>query len=209
VPSSSRTLSKSSSAASSSSAGKLGAGLEVLVVDDSPINLRILCRMLEDEGCSTTTAHDGQEAVDLVKNRVDKYEKHQAQMAEAGGSLAAASSSSSSSAPRSAQYDMIYSDVLMPILDGLSACRLIRELETAHSLEPIPICAVSANALLHDRESCFEAGFTAHLSKPYNRKQVRKLLAARLPKRAATDGSNAPLKHVQPTTFDDFNAWGR
>jgi CheY-like chemotaxis protein len=173
--------------------------------------------MLEDEGCSTTTAHDGQEAVDLVKNRLDKFDKHQAALAAAAAAGEAVSADPNavatalgfSSAPRSAQYDMIYSDVLMPILDGLSACRLIRELEAARGLEPIPVCAVSANALLHDRESCFEAGFTAHLSKPYNRKQVKKLLAARLPKRAATDSSRDPLKHVQPATFDEFNAWGR
>lgn len=188
----------------------VGAGLQVLVIDDSTINLRILCRMLESEGCVCVTAHDGQEAVDLVKKKFNNAQNNAAAAAAAtvaagatadapgspGATAAPAPSSSSSpsSPSSSAQFSLIFSDILMPVLDGLSACRSMRTFEATHGLPPTTICAVSANALLHDKQSCFEAGFSCHLAKPFSKAQIRKVIS-----------KYAKPGRALPASFDEFN----
>ncbi len=62
-------------------------------------------------------------------------------------------------------FDMIFMDVQMPDMDGLSATEAIRTLEKSTS-EHIPICAMTAHALKGDRERCLAAGMDSYLSKP-------------------------------------------
>jgi signal transduction histidine kinase len=73
-------------------------------------------------------------------------------------------------------YDVVFMDVQMPLLDGLQATRRIRALG---NVRPMPIIAVTANALADDRERCVEAGMTDHLAKPVLADALyRKLLEA-------------------------------
>ena len=65
-------------------------------------------------------------------------------------------------------YDLILMDCQMPTMDGLEACRQIRKLETT---QPI-IVAVTANALVGEREKCLEAGMDDYLSKPFQAEQL-------------------------------------
>ena len=62
-------------------------------------------------------------------------------------------------------YDVILMDVMMPVMDGLTATRTIRALERQDA-KTIPIIAMTANAFREDAEKCMEAGMNAHLAKP-------------------------------------------
>jgi signal transduction histidine kinase/ActR/RegA family two-component response regulator len=75
-------------------------GMSVLLVDDSTVNLKVMGRMLEKQGCTVATASNGQEAVTAVKAAL--------------GSL---------------PFDVVLMDIQMPIMGGLDATRLIREME--------------------------------------------------------------------------------
>lgn len=62
-------------------------------------------------------------------------------------------------------YDMIFMDIQMPVMDGLEASRRIRK-SGKHDAEHVPIVALTANAMPEDKEACRDAGVTMHLSKP-------------------------------------------
>jgi CheY-like chemotaxis protein len=63
-------------------------------------------------------------------------------------------------------YDLVLMDRQMPVMDGLTATRAIREWEQANHRAPTPIIALTAAALKGDQEKCMAAGCTAYLSKP-------------------------------------------
>src|SRR6202140_4019481 len=63
-------------------------------------------------------------------------------------------------------YDLVLMDRQMPVMDGLTATRAIREWERANQRPPTPIVALTASALKGDREMCLTAGCTAFLTKP-------------------------------------------
>jgi two-component system sensor histidine kinase/response regulator len=63
-------------------------------------------------------------------------------------------------------YDLILMDVMMPEMDGLEATRRIRANELAQGRPRIPIIAMTANAMVGDRERCLEAGMDSYLAKP-------------------------------------------
>ncbi|MDR0948445.1 MAG: response regulator [Lachnospiraceae bacterium] len=64
-------------------------------------------------------------------------------------------------AAKKQKYDLILMDLQMPVMDGLTATREIRKFNTK-----IPIVAMTANAFREDAQACFEAGMSAHISKP-------------------------------------------
>jgi CheY-like chemotaxis protein/HPt (histidine-containing phosphotransfer) domain-containing protein len=66
-------------------------------------------------------------------------------------------------------YDVVLMDRQMPVMDGLTATRAIRDWEQANHRAPTPIIALTASALKGDQEKCVAAGCTAYLTKPIKR----------------------------------------
>ena len=69
------------------------------------------------------------------------------------------------------QYDLIFMDVQMPVMDGLEATRIIRSRE--NTIGPkVHICAMTANAMKEDVAICHQAGMDSYLSKPVREKEI-------------------------------------
>lgn len=71
--------------------------------------------------------------------------------------------------------DMIFMDVQMPVLDGFSATKKIRN--SSNKNNAVPIVAITANALKGDREKCIKAGMTDYMAKPFKPSVVEEMLA--------------------------------
>lgn len=61
-------------------------------------------------------------------------------------------------------YDVVLMDMQMPVMDGLSATRHIRQ---ALGLTHLPIVAMTANAMAAERQECLDAGMNDHVAKPF------------------------------------------
>ncbi|MFH1496330.1 MAG: CHASE domain-containing protein [Verrucomicrobiota bacterium] len=77
------------------------------------------------------------------------------------------------------RYDIVYMDCQMPEMDGFAATRRIREIERGRGeRRPVPIVAVTANALQGDREKCLEAGMNDYMTKPFTIADIARTLDA-------------------------------
>ncbi|MDM7555306.1 ATP-binding protein [Xanthomonas fragariae] len=89
------------------------------------------------------------------------------------------------SSMESTRYDMVFMDCQMPVLDGYAATRRWRAMETESGRGPVPIVAMTANAMAGDRERCLAAGMDDYLSKPVAREQLDACLQRWLPRQQA------------------------
>ena len=121
-------------------------GLHLLLAEDNELNAEIAQTLLADEGVTITLAHDGKEAIDAF----------------------------TSNPPGT--FDGILMDVMMPVIDGLSATRTIRAMDRADA-KTIPIIAMTASAFDEDIRRCLNAGMNAHLAKPLQMERVVEVLA--------------------------------
>jgi len=95
---------------------------------------------------------------------------------------------------RAAAFDLILMDIQMPGVSGLAAARAIRTDEAARGLKPIPIVALSANAMSHQVDSYLAAGMTAHVAKPIDAALLYRTIEAVLT--ASEAGENAAVSEA-------------
>ena len=120
--------------------------MHILLVEDNELNAEIAETLLSDRGITVTLAGDGKQAVQTFEE----------------------------SAPDT--FDAILMDLMMPVMDGYSAAKAIRELDRPDAAS-IPIIAMTANAFDEDVKRCRDAGMNAHLSKPIDMNKLFEVLA--------------------------------
>ena len=111
-------------------------------MEDNELNAEIAETLLSDEGANMTVARDGLQAVRMFQEKPEGY------------------------------FDAILMDIMMPVMDGLTATKTIRSLKHPDA-ETIPIIAMTANAFQEDAEKCIAAGMNAHLAKPLDIEKVK------------------------------------
>ena len=75
------------------------------------------------------------------------------------------------------QFDLVFLDVGMPIMDGYSATRKIRQWEKDNNKKPTVIIACTANAFATDIERSLEAGCDDHLAKPFSKEKLIEIIS--------------------------------
>ncbi|MGH9549438.1 MAG: response regulator, partial [Terriglobales bacterium] len=114
----------------------------LLVVEDNPVNRRLVHLQLRTLGFECDIVENGQQAVEALADR---------------------------------QYDLVFMDCWMPVLDGFAATAKIREAETEVRTHT-PIVAMTANAMDSDRDECIAAGMDDYISKPVTQSALRVIL---------------------------------
>lgn len=102
---------------------------------------------------------------------------------------------------RNTKFDLVLMDCQMPIMDGYTATRSRRMMEADRNLPHLPIVAMTANAMVGDREKCLAAGMDDYMSKPLNRGLLAQTLKKWLPAdaRSRPSGAAAPAPSPAPT----------
>lgn len=100
---------------------------------------------MSDEGANLTVVENGLQAVRMFQEKPEGY------------------------------FDAILMDIMMPVIDGLTATNSIRSLNHPDA-KKIPIIAMTANAFREDKEKCLEAGMNAHLAKPIKIENIKRIL---------------------------------
>lgn len=128
------------------------AGRRFLLAEDHPLNVEVVRRLLEKAGAEVVVANNGFEALKAFAASDDHY------------------------------FDAILMDLRMPVMDGLTAAKNIRNLNKAGS-QTIPIVATTANAFDEDVRLSMASGMDAHLIKPIDPQMLFATLRRLLPER--------------------------
>ena len=73
-------------------------------------------------------------------------------------------------------YDLVFMDCHMPVMDGITATKMIRQWQSDQNLDPIKIVALTAGMSLSEKDQCLEAGMDDYMSKPFTAKMLVKML---------------------------------
>ncbi|MFG6467204.1 ATP-binding protein [Roseateles sp. BYS87W] len=131
------------------------AAMDVLLVEDHPVNQRLAMNLLTRRGHRVVLAGDGEEALAQLLAR---------------------------------RFDLVFMDMMMPVLDGLEATRRFRAMEQGPRT---PIIAMTANALPADRQRCLDAGMDDYLAKPLVVAEFERVLARHAPRSAPAPAGRA------------------
>jgi CheY-like chemotaxis protein/HPt (histidine-containing phosphotransfer) domain-containing protein len=120
--------------------------LRILLAEDHHINRKLCLLMLDELGARADTVENGVAVLSALEH---------------------------------AEYDLILMDCNMPEMDGYEATKTIRQREatrTGENARHIPIVALTANALIGERERCLAAGMDDYLAKPFTTSELRDVL---------------------------------
>jgi len=117
---------------------------EVLLCEDNPMNQQVVYEHLARVGLKTVVADNGKIGYEMVKSRLNNHEK---------------------------QFDLIFMDMHMPVMDGLEASTKIKELNVN-----IPIVAMTANIMFNDREIYRRSGMIECVGKPFTSQELWRCL---------------------------------
>ena len=120
-------------------------GMRVLLAEDNELNMEIAEFVLQNEGAVVTKAWNGQKAVDIFRKS------------------------------RPGEFDAILMDIMMPVMNGYEAAKMIRSLDREDA-KVIPIIAMTANAFTEDKMRAKEAGMDEHIAKPVDGKLLVKVI---------------------------------
>ena len=120
-------------------------GLHILLAEDNELNMEIAEFVLRNEGADVTKAWNGQEAVERFRKS------------------------------RVGEFNVILMDIMMPVMNGYEATKMIRSLDREDA-KTIPIIAMTANAFTEDRIRAKEAGMDEHIAKPVDAELLVKVI---------------------------------
>jgi signal transduction histidine kinase/DNA-binding response OmpR family regulator len=100
------------------------------------------------------------------------------------------------------EFDLVLMDCLMPEMDGYETVGWIRKLEQEEGRH-VPVIAMTANAMVGDREKCLNAGMTDYISKPIDVDSFRKVLSKWLPQLQAGETVFSPVSAPVPNVVCD------
>lgn len=126
----------------------------ILLAEDGPDNQRLISHVLRKAGARVAVAENGQVAIDMLRSAMQRAEP----------------------------FDLLITDVQMPVLDGYDTVRRLRELGFS-----LPVIALTAHAMRGERERCLAAGCDDYTSKPINRVHLVALVAEHLARSANVD----------------------
>ncbi|NRD71679.1 response regulator [Shewanella sp. VB17] len=124
---------------------------KLLLVEDNMVNQLVAKGIINEFGLEIDIADDGLQALDILSN-------------------------SHSAAP----YHLIFMDCQMPKLDGYQTTEKIRTGEAGEIYKTVPIVAMTANAMVGDKEKCIAAGMDDYISKPLDPECIKKALLTSL-----------------------------
>ena len=127
---------------------------EILICEDNSLNQQVICDHLTRVGIKTVVAYNGKDGVDIVTKRKKTGEK---------------------------QFDLIFMDIHMPVMDGLEASSKITELEIK-----TPIVALTANIMSNDMEIYRKSGMYDTLGKPFTSQELWRCLLTYIPAKSFT-----------------------
>ncbi len=127
-------------------------GRRILIVEDDVRNVYSLTSVLEPRGALTRIARNGQEALDALAEASEDADK---------------------------RIDLVLMDVMMPVMDGLTAVRAIR---ADPDMRKLPIVMLTAKAMPDDQEKCLEAGANDYMAKPIDVDKLLSLVRVWMPR---------------------------
>ena len=120
-------------------------GVKILVAEDNEINAEIITELLDSIGIKCVIAEDGFEALKVFTEESPD------------------------------EFDMIFMDIQMPIMDGYESARRIRASNNTRA-KSIPIIAMTANAFEDDVKASMASGMNAHISKPIDFERLKSII---------------------------------
>ncbi|MDR1837962.1 MAG: transporter substrate-binding domain-containing protein [Treponema sp.] len=145
---------------------------EVLLCEDNAMNQQVVCEHLTRVGLRTVVAENGKVGVDLFKSRMEKGEK---------------------------QFDLVFMDIHMPVMDGLEASEKIQELD-----DRVPVVALTANIMSNDMEIYKLRGIKDCLGKPFSSQELWYCLMSYFTPLSMEDPDSDEQKNEQLESDSEF-----